>query len=119
MATKINIKDRVKQGQGASVFFEEENPESSNNNESEIVIESKTVSESITESTSVINPNRNPISNPKYEKVKYTDSRTQRAFYYDKHSIKIFDKEYPKNKFDKSKIMNDLLRKFLEENGKI
>jgi hypothetical protein len=65
------------------------------------------------------NPNHNPINNSKYEKVKYTDTRTQRAFYYDKFLIKIFDKEYPKSRFDKSQIMNDLLRKFLEENGKL
>lgn len=102
---------------------EHENPKSNNNNESAITIESKPESEINPEPKSIIessnNPNHNPISNPKYEKVKYTDSRTQRAFYYDKHLIKIFDKNYPSSRFNKSEIMNDLLRKFLEEKGLI
>jgi hypothetical protein len=94
---------------GAAVFFQQENPISEN----EIAIESKINTESMIES------NHNPKSNPIMEKVKYTDSRTQRAFYYDKHLIKIFDKEYPKSKYNKSEIMNELLRNFLIENGKL
>lgn len=88
-----------------------ENPKSNPKGEPEI----KPKSES--------NPNHSTINNPKsntnYEKVKYTDSRTQRAFYYDDNLIKIFDKHYPANKFNKSKIMNELLREFLVKNGKI
>lgn len=96
------VGDKVK---GSAIFFQQENPISEN----EIAIESN--NESVTEY------NYNP--NPKFEKVKYTDSRTQRAFYYDKQLIKIFDKEYPKSKYNKSEIMNELLRKFLIENGKL
>jgi len=92
---------------GSAIFFQQENPISEN----EIAIESN--------NESVIKSNHNPISNPKFEKVKYTDSRTQRAFYYDKNLIKIFDKEYPKSKYNKSEIMNELLRNFLIENGKL
>jgi hypothetical protein len=123
--TKVN--ERIK-GVDKLFITEEENPKSNNNNESEIVIESKPktdpiiISESEIESNnkSESNPNHstinNPTSNPNYEKVKYTDSRVQRAFYYDKKLIKIFDKNYPTSKFNKSNIMNDLLRKYLEEN---
>ena len=98
------VGDKVK---GSAIFFQQENPISEN----EIAIESN--------NESVIKSNHNPISNPKFEKVKYTDSRTQRAFYYDKNLIKIFDKEYPKSKYNKSEIMNELLRNFLIENGKL
>ena len=31
----------------------------------------------------------------------------------------IFEKEYPKKKYDRSQIIEDLLRKFLADNGKI
>lgn len=49
-------------------------------------------------------------------KVKYVDTRIQRAFYYDKKLIKVFDKHYPASTYNKSLIMNELLRKFLDEN---
>lgn len=106
-----NRKKVTEKVKGAAVFFQQENPKSEN----EIAIESD--NESVIES--VIESNHNPKSNPKFEKVKYTDSRTQRAFYYDKNLIKIFDKEYPKSKYNKSEIMNELLRKFLIKNGKL
>lgn len=93
------------------INIEHENPKSNNENESAIMIESTP--------KPIIESNHNPKSNPIMEKIKYTDTRTQRAFYYDKNLIKIFDKEYPKSKFDKSQIMNELLRKFLIDNGKI
>ena len=102
------VGDKVK---GSAIFFQQENPISEN----EIAIESKSNNEPIIESQS----NHNPKSNPIMEKVKYTDTRTQRAFYYDKQLIKIFDKEYPKSKYNKSEIMNELLRNFLIENGKL
>lgn len=89
-------------------IVEEENPIINNDNEIAI--------ESIIKSNNEIEYNHNPIINPIIEKVKYTASRTQRAFYYDKKLIKIFDKNYPASKYNKSLIMNELLRKFLEEN---
>ena len=111
-----NVKEKVYTDKekitGAAQFFqEEENPKSDNNNESAITIQPN--------SEPIIESSNNPNPNPNYEKVKYTDSRVQRAFYYDKHLIKIFDKEYPKSKYNKSEIMNELLRNFLIESGKI
>jgi hypothetical protein len=106
MKNRPSVKSRID-----TMFINNENPISEN----EIAIESKSNNEPIIESQS----NHNPKSNPIMEKVKYTDTRTQRAFYYDKNLIKVFDKEYPKSKYDKSQIMNELLRKFLIGNGKI
>lgn len=123
MATKPNIRDRIKPGQGASIFLEEENPKSNNDNRLESNSNNESNPENNPSNENTSNPNHNPInnptSNPNYEKTKYTDSRVQRAFYYDKNLIKTFDKEYPKSKYNKSEIMNDLLKKFLQENGKI
>jgi group I intron endonuclease len=39
--------------------------------------------------------------------------KVQRAFYYDNDLIKIFDKHYPAKSYNKSEIMNDLLKAFL------
>lgn len=109
-----SIADTIK-GVDKLFITEEENPIINN----EVAIES--ASNTIIKSETIIesNPNYNPIINPIIEKVKYTDSRTQRAFYYDKKLIKDFDKHYPKSRYNKSEIMNELLRKFLVENGKI
>jgi hypothetical protein len=114
-----------------------ENPKSDNNNESAITIESNnkpnpeikpgltpnTINKSKSSNNPKPNPKDNPINNStsdsKYEKVKYTDTKTQRAFYYDDELIEVFDREYPKNKYDKSQMMNDMLRRFLMEKGKI
>lgn len=52
-------------------------------------------------------------------KVKYVDTKTQRAYWLDAELLKIFEKEYPKKKYDRSQIIEDLLRKFLADNGKI
>jgi hypothetical protein len=53
------------------------------------------------------------------EKVKYTETKTQRAYWIDNNLVEVFDKEYPTKKYDKSDIMNQLLRNFLIENSKI
>jgi hypothetical protein len=69
------------------------------------------------------NPSTNIANNtntviPK-EKVKYVDTKTQRAYWVDAELLKTFEKEYPKKKYDRSQIVEDLLRKFLADNGKI
>jgi hypothetical protein len=114
VSSRIQPKEEVT-GVDKHFIVEEENPKS--NNEPEIIIESKPTPK--IESNPNYNPIINPASNPIIEKVKYTDSRTQRAFYYDDKLIRIFDENYPASKFNKSAIMNELLRKFLVENGKI
>lgn len=53
------------------------------------------------------------------EKVKYVDTKTQRAYWFDNDLIEVFAREYPKERFDNSAIMNQLLRNFLIENGKL
>jgi hypothetical protein len=102
---------------GGAQNNEDENPKSDNKNNPEPDNNHKSKPKENPNTELKDNPNHNPInnptSNPNYEKVKYTDTKVQRAFYYDKNLIKIFDKHWPKDRYDKSKIMNDLLREFL------
>jgi hypothetical protein len=53
------------------------------------------------------------------EKVKYVDRKIQRAYWYDNELIEAFDKNFPAKRFDKSKIMNEMLKIFLIDRGLI
>jgi hypothetical protein len=53
------------------------------------------------------------------KKTKYVDSKVQRAYWIDKKILKTFEKEYPKDDYDRSQIVTNLIRKFLQENEKL
>jgi hypothetical protein len=53
------------------------------------------------------------------KKTKYVDSKVQRAYWIDKKILKIFEKEFPKDDYDRSQIVTNLIRKFLQDNGKL
>lgn len=95
--------------------------------ETSIINDNETNNDSITNNNNNSNNKNNNITDNNYntnpstiipkKRVKYIESRIQRAYYFDKESIKIFDKHCSKNDFDKSDIMNQLLRKYLSENS--
>jgi hypothetical protein len=112
-------------------------PSTEDNNNPVVVIETNNSNENSNNSNLVNNPipepnnktntdnnisinNSTTLSTIKPEKrVKYTDRKVQRAYWFDNDLMKLFDKHYKSPEYDKSKIMNDLLRIFLIENGKI
>jgi hypothetical protein len=108
-----SITDKIKGVDKLFVVGEDTNTENNitteNNNSTD---DSNTIISSTSHST-----NTNTVI-PK-EKVKYVDVKTQRAYWLDTELVKIFDKCYPTKKYDKSEIINELLRKFLIENGKL
>ena len=112
---KDAVKNRVKKDnekvKGAAIFFQQESTNTKEDNETAI-----TTNNSNNPSTNIAN-NTNTVI-PK-EKVKYVDTKTQRAYWVDAELLKIFEKEYPKKKYDRSQIIEDLLRKFLADNNKI
>lgn len=109
------------------------NPTTNTDNNSNNNFNTKNSTNSITNTE--INNNNNSSSNnstnisTKYststntviikEKVKYTDKKIQRAYWLDSDLVKIFDKNFPAKKYDKSEIINQLLRNFLAENNLI
>jgi hypothetical protein len=101
------------------LFITEEstNTDNTNNNETAITITNSNENSNANNTTPA--NSTNPSTVIAREKVKYVDIKTQRAYWFDSELMKTFDKEYPKKKYDKSQIMNDLLRKFLHESGKI
>jgi hypothetical protein len=106
------VGDKVK---GAAIFFQQESTNTKEDNETAITTNNDN-SNSNNPSTNIAN-NTNTVI-PK-EKVKYVDTKTQRSYWLDAELLKIFEKEYPKKKYDRSQIIEDLLRKFLMDNGKI
>jgi hypothetical protein len=119
-----NVKDKVK---GAAVFFHQE----STNTNNETTTETKS---SVESSDSVVStPNIESSGNVESEvsisvstnvsgipkKAKYLETRVQRSYYLDKELVKELDKFAKKNDYDKSDIINHILSKFLQENGKI
>ena len=123
MATKINIKDRIKP-QGAAVFTQEEKQVEPNTNTAtttkpDIKSSNNTKPKNNSSTKRSTKPSNNTNTVIIKEKVKYVDTKTQRAYWFDNELIEVFAAEYPKEKYDNSAIMNQLLRNFLIENGKI
>jgi hypothetical protein len=73
------------------------------------------------EIASTVEPNVNVSTNvsgiPK--KAKYLETRVQRSYYLNKELVKELDKYAKKNDYDKSDIINWILKEFLSNNGKI
>ena len=110
------VGDKVK---GAAIFFQQE----STNTDNESSIESKpSVSGEIastvtTESNVSVNVSTNISGIPK--KTKYLETKVQRSYYLDKDLVKELDKFAKKNDYDKSDIINWILKEYLSNNGKI
>lgn len=119
-----SVKDKVK---GAAVFFHQESTNTDNESktktelsgESSNSIEStsNTETNSNTESEVSISVSTNVSGIPK--KARYLETRVQRSYYLDKELVKELDKFAKKNDYDKSDIINHILREFLCKNGKI
>jgi hypothetical protein len=106
------VGDKVK---GAAIFFQQ----GSTNTDNKYNIKSSGESESNgnTESEVSISVSTNVSGIPK--KSKYLETRVQRSYYLDKELVKELDKFAKKNDYDKSDIINHILSKFLQENGKL
>jgi hypothetical protein len=109
------VKDKVK---GAAVFFQQGSTNTDNKDNIEPSGDSESNTESIgnTDSEVSISVSTNVSGIPK--KSKYLETRVQRSYYLDKELVKELDKFAKKNDYDKSDIVNHILREFLQENGK-
>lgn len=109
------VGDKVK---GASVFFQQEN--TNTDDKSGIEAEPNVSGEvaSTVESTveSSVNVSINISGIPK--KARYLETMVQRSYYLDRELVKELDKFAKKNDYDKSDIINWILREFLQGNGK-
>jgi hypothetical protein len=109
------VGDKVK---GAAIFFQQgsTNTDNKDNIKSSGESESNTESNGNTESEVSISVSTNVSGIPK--KSKYLETRVQRSYYLDKELVKELDKYARKNDYDKSDIINHILREFLYKNGK-
>lgn len=64
-----------------------------------------------------VNVSTNVSGIPK--KAKYLETRVQRSYYLNKELVKELDKYAKKNDYDKSDIINWILKEFLSNNGKL
>ncbi len=110
------VGDKVK---GAAQFFQQAstntNDESSIENKSSV--SGEIASTVTTESEPSVNVSTNTSGIPK--KAKYLDTRVQRSYYLNKDLVKELDKYAKKNDYDKSDIINWILKEFLSNNGKL
>lgn len=114
------VTDKVK---GAAVFFQQGS--TNTDNESNMKTESSnsvsntsnTESSGNVESEVSINVSTNVSGIPK--KAKYLETRVQRSYYLNKELVKELDKYAKKNDYDKSDIINWILKEFLSNNGKL
>lgn len=96
---------------------------SNNENSSTTTTGSNTHTEIDSSGSTITKPSTNISTNTSTviaeKKTKYVATKVQRAYWIDKKILKTFEKEYPKEDYDRSQIITNLIRKFLEENGKI
>jgi hypothetical protein len=103
------VGDKVK---GAAIFFQQE----STNTENEASVETAISVEPTHKSEVSVNVSTNTSGIPR--KAKYLETRVQRSYYLDKDLVKELDKFAKKNDYDKSDIINWILKEYLSNNGK-
>jgi hypothetical protein len=114
------VTDKVK---GAAIFFQQDSTNTGNESNTETEPSNSVKSISNTESTGntesevSISVSTNVSGIPK--KARYLETRVQRSYYLDKELVKELDKFAKKNDYDKSDIINHILREFLCKNGKL
>jgi hypothetical protein len=109
------VTEKVK---GAAIFFQQEdtNTNDESSMESKPSVNSEIASTVTTESNVSVKVSTNTNGIPK--KAKYLETRVQRSYYLDKDLVKELDKFAKKNDYDKSDIINWILKEYLSNNGK-
>jgi hypothetical protein len=109
------VKDKVK---GSAIFFQQENTNTDDKSgiEAEPNVSGEVASTTESNVGVSVNVNTNVSGIPK--KARYLETRVQRSYYLDKELVKELDKYAKKNDYDKSDIINWILREFLQGNGK-
>jgi hypothetical protein len=103
---------------GAAMFFQQESTNTKDETESNVASSgSGGVASTVNvESEVSVNVSTNTSGIPK--KAKYLETRVQRSYYLDKDLVKELDKFAKKNDYDKSDIINWILKEYLSNNGK-
>jgi len=110
------VTEKVK---GAAIFFQQgsTNTNDESSIESESSVNSEIASTVTTESNVSVKVSTNTSGIAK--KIRYLETRVQRSYYLNKELVKELDKYAKKNDYDKSDIINWILKEFLSNNGKL
>ena len=110
------VTEKVK---GAAIFFQQQSTNTDNESSNEIESSGSGEIASTANIGSEVSSNVSTNTSGIPKKERYLETRVQRSYYLDKELVKELDKFAKKNDYDKSDIINHILKEFLFKSRKI